>query len=271
MHLMGLTDDHLPPEADDMDWPCPVSSEELDVFANASSHRFVKMLFKAGVADGFVQQENLDEALDRAMEGNYEQCNCAAHLKLLDSTLPESDIEDLKQLIRTPPTLSPETGNMFAIALLRQLFKAMGLPTFRPQATGSIGSVSYVLLHKNTHYSFRGIPDYVVHKDFFGAGHILVATGEVQSTNGVGSLLTNLELSQETGPIVCITLYEKKSSTLSIARLTPAVTDIPDVVGSVSLKYVVSPSPMDLDTVSGLKQFAMRLYYSFTHTHYPNT
>ena len=275
MNLMGLTDDRFPTEADGMDWPCPVSSEEVDVFVNASSHLFFQELFKEGVADGFIQKDKLAEAIGRAVQGDYEQCDCAAHRKLLDSTLPESDVEDLKQLIRTPPTLSQATGNMFAVALLRQLFKSMGLPTFRPRATGSVGSVSYVLLHRNNEYSFRGVPDYVVHKDLFGAGHILVATGEVQSTNrpdvqnsiyGVGSLLTNLELCHKTGAIVCVTLFKKKNATLSIARLTPAVgTGIPDVVGSVSLKYVVSPAPMDLDTVGGLKQFATRLHYSFAH------
>ena len=154
MNLMGLTDDHFPTEADGMDWPCPVSSEELDVFVNASSHLFFQELFKEGVADGFVQKEKLAEAIGRAMQGDYEQCNCAANRKLLDSTLPECDIEDLKQLIRTPPTLSQATGNMFAVALLRQLFKAMGLPTFRPRATGSVGSVSYVLLHKTMNIHF---------------------------------------------------------------------------------------------------------------------
>ena len=61
--------------------------------------------------------------------------------------------------------LTQANGNIFAVALLRQLFKAVGLPTLRPMATGSIGSVSYVLLYDNTQYGFRGIPDYVVHKD----------------------------------------------------------------------------------------------------------
>ena len=109
--------------------------------------------------------------------------------------------------------LTQASRNIFAVALLWRLFKAMGLPTLRPMATGSIGSVSYVQLYENTQYAFRGIPDYVVHKDLFGAGR------EVQSTNrpdvqnsiyGIGSLLTNFELS-ETGPIVCITLFKKKN------------------------------------------------------------
>ena len=52
MNLVGLTDDHFPTEADGMDWPCPVSSEELDVFVNTI---FFKQLFEEGVADGFVQ------------------------------------------------------------------------------------------------------------------------------------------------------------------------------------------------------------------------
>ena len=76
-----------------------------------------------------------------------------------------------------------------------------------------------------------------------------MATGKIQSTNrpdvqnsicGVGSLLTNFEFGTVTGPIVCITLFKKKSATLSIARLTPEDvegTGMQDVVGSVTLKY----------------------------------
>ena len=67
-----------------------------------------------------------------------------------------------------------------------------------------------------------------MHKDVFGAGHILVATGEIQSTNrpdvqnsiyGIGALL-NSECGADT-PIVCITLFKKRSVTISVAKLTP--------------------------------------------------
>ena len=53
---------------------------------------------------------------------------------------------------------------------------------FRAERCGQDFGVSYVLLCKNTKYSFRGYPDFVVHTDDIGTGRILVATGEIQST-----------------------------------------------------------------------------------------
>ena len=279
MNLMGLTDDCIPTEVDGSDWPCPIPAEDLEIFAAAASHTFVKQLWQVGRADGYVHIGKFDELLDAFFSnGECRQCDCVAHKKLLDRDIPEPDLEDIKQMIRTPPILCQATGNNYAVALLRQLFKAMNLSIFRPMSTGSVDGVSYVLLCEKTQYSFRGFPDYVVHNDLFGAGRILVATGEIQPTNrpdvqnsiyGVGSLLNNIEFGTVAGPIVCITLFKKKSATLSIARLrstTPEEvegTGMQDVVGSVTLKYVVSPSPMDLDTVTGLQNFAARLYYSF--------
>ena len=59
----------------------------------------------------------------------------------------------------------------------------MGLPHYRATETGRIEEVSYTLLKNNRKYCFRGVPDYVVVKDGVGADQILIATGEVQSTN----------------------------------------------------------------------------------------
>ena len=79
-----------------------------------------------------------------------------------------------------------------------------------------------MLLCQKTEYLFRGISDYVVHKNLFGAGCIVVATGEVQrpdvqnSIYGIGGLLNNMEHGNAAGPIICITFLKTKSATLSI-------------------------------------------------------
>ena len=209
--------------------------------------------------------------LDALCSGERQQYDCVAHQKLCDPTTSEPDLEDLKQLIGTPPILNQATGNSYAVALLRRLFKAMNLPTFRPAMTGSVAGVSYVLLCQQREYCFRGIPDFVMHKDVFGVGHILVATGEIQSTNrpdeqnsiyGIGTLLNSFECGADT-PIVCITLFKKKSATLSVARLTPAVAS--NVAGSVTLKYIVSPAPLYLENTASLKDFAAARTYVHVH------
>lgn len=271
MNLMGLTDENIPTETDGSDWSCPIPMEDLEVFCAASNHMFVRQLRCEGVADGFIHKEKFDKALDDILCDQYSQCDCVAHKKL-SQNIPETDAEDIKQIIRTPPLLCQATGNNYAVALLQQLFKKMKLPMFRA-TSGSAGGVSYVLLCENIQYSFRGVPDYLVHKDLFGAGRVLVATGEIQSTSrpdiqnsiyGIGSLLNNLEFGDEAGPILCITMFKKKSATLSVAkRAPPKHAGLPEVVGTVSLKYLVSPSPMDLDTISGLKTFATRIYHAF--------
>ena len=123
------------------------------------------------------------------------------------------------------------------VTLLRQLFKAMNLPMFRPTKTGSVAGVSYVLLCEKQEYCFRGIPDFVVHndlfgahKDLFGVGRILVSIGEIQSTNsifftgemqstnrpdvqnsiyGIGALMNSLECGAMASPIVCVVFSRK--------------------------------------------------------------
>ena len=54
--------------------------------------------------------------------GDVPQCLCEAHeqLKLLnDSGTGESELEDIKTLIRTPPALTSDSGTNFIHALLR--------------------------------------------------------------------------------------------------------------------------------------------------------
>ncbi len=54
-----------------------------------------------------------------------------------------------------------------------------------------------------------------------------------------------------------------KTATVSIARLDSTAAYGRDVVGSVSLKYVHSPSPINLTSPEGLKDLAARLYSSW--------
>ena len=138
----------------------------------------------------------------------------------------------------------------------------MGMLNFRAERNGMDFAVSYVLLFNNQRYSFRGVPDFIVHKKDVGAGRILVMTGEIQSTNhpavqnsiyGVGSLMGN----DGRTPILCLAV---QTAQLSVARLSEETSDDPNVMGAVSLKYVLNPSPMDLQTVEGVKSLAARLY-----------
>ena len=58
-------------------------------------------------------------------------------------------------------------------------------------------------------------------------------------------------------------MFETKCAQLLVARLTSR-DDCGDdtIVGMVSLKFAVSPSPMDLKTLDGLKVLAARLKHT---------
>ena len=83
----------------------------------------------------------------------------------------------------------------------------MGMPSFKAERRGHDCGVSYILLSQMKKYAFRGYPDFIVHEEDVGAGRILVATGEIQSTqnpdvqNAVGCLLKNLDPNR---PILCL-------------------------------------------------------------------
>ena len=56
-------------------------------------------------------------------------------------------------------------------------------------------------------------------------------------------------------PILCLSIFKNKTAQLSVARLREdeTVERHQNVVGAVTLRYVVSPSPMDLKTTKGIK------------------
>lgn len=62
------------------------------------------------------------------------------------------------------------------------------------------------------------MPDYVIHKDEAGTDRILVATGEIQSTNIQNSIYGVGELFTGGGPILCITSFKNKSATMRIGE-----------------------------------------------------
>ena len=45
-----------------------------------------------------------------------------------------------------------------------------------------------------------------------------------------------------------------------MAKIAPVADNEPGVVGTVTVKYLISPSPIDLNTVSGMKMFGTRIF-----------
>ena len=259
MRLMGL----IEPESELSGIACesPISDELLEILMTASRHRFCENIRREGHNDGLIFDEHMDVVVGVPAE-QIPQCNCSAHTRLSLPDLPENEREDLKVIVRSAYLLTADAGCNYACALLRILCTHMVMPQFKAEKSGHDFGVSYTLLCEQKKYSFRGYPDFIVHKDDIGAGRILVATGEIQSTNnpavqnsiyGVGSLLSSVT----NRPILCLTIFKNKTAQLSVARLRH---EDEAVVGAVSLKYVESPSPMDLKTTQGIKNLAARVY-----------
>ena len=178
MRLMGL----IEPESEfsEIACECPVSDEILEVLMTASRHRFSENIRRERHNDGLIFEEKLDMALGVPAE-QVSQCNCSAHTRLSLPDLPENEREDLKVIVRSAYILTADAGCNYACALLRILFTHMGMPQFKAERSGHDFGVSYTLLCKKKRYSFRGYPDFILHKDDIGAGRILVATGEIHS------------------------------------------------------------------------------------------
>ena len=263
MRLMGLvgsaTDYHA------TEWDCSIQDGELEVLLLESAHAYVEKLRRENENDGYILVDKIGDILGVPLD-EVGQCDCLAHTKLRQ-TLPETESDDIKSLIRTGERLTADSGCDYALSLLRRLFVLMGMPSFKVGKSGTDFGVSYTLLCEKKTYCFRGHPDFVVHKEDIGAGRLLVATGEIQSTNNpavpnsiysVGSLLKNSDADAQR-PILCLTIFKNKSAQLLVARLRPTDCSNGEIMGTVSLKYVVSPSPLDLRTLDGLKTLAARL------------
>ena len=198
--------------------------------------------------------------------GDAEQCNCMAHSAVFSTEYPSDVVADLKDLIRTPPEImTQDVGIRFIMALLQRLFHYFDMGTLEVAPAGYSYDVSYVLLHKQKRYHFFGHPDFVILEDCYGARQILISTGEIQSTSdpdmqnstyAVGSFLTR-RTRQDTKPIICVNLFKEKWCSLAIARMDRG-SGPPNSVGKVSLKYYISPSPINLKR--NLRTFANRLY-----------
>lgn len=160
-------------------------------------------VYKGGVSDGFYHGGMESLALQCLFEkGIYKQCDCSAHKQIMESGNPGT--EPIIDLIRTPPLLNSVTGIDFALALLNIIFEKTGLQPFIVFRTGNVDGVSYTLLCEDKECEFRGEPD------LFGAGRILVGSGEVQSARqvsaDVGMLLNNFKEKFNYHPILCITI-----------------------------------------------------------------
>ena len=157
-------------------------------------------------------------------------------------------------------------GNDFTIGFLKLLFQFMQLDRSKPVETGRIEEVNYryTLLKNGDKYNFRGIPDLAVYEELAGADRILVAMGEIQSTNlahvqnliyGVGKLL---DLKDHDHPILFITVMKSKQASLAMARYGK------EPPHPVTVKFIQSPFPVCLTTSSGIKDFATRIYHCLT-------
>ena len=65
------------------------------------------------------------------------------------------------------------------LTLLRRLVYLYRMPSVRVSAAGRSSGVSYISVHQNISYYFRGYLDFVALRDDYGAQRILVAVGEV--------------------------------------------------------------------------------------------
>ena len=124
--------------------------------------------------DGLIFDETLDMAVGVATE-QVPQCDCVAYERLKVKELLDDERESLNIIIRSDSMLTAGTGCGYACALLRILFAQMDMTQFRAERHCQDFGVSCVLLCENT---FRGYPDFVVHKDDIGVGCILVTTGD---------------------------------------------------------------------------------------------
>ena len=140
-----------------------------------------------------------------------------AHEYLEQEDKTDDNKTNLKTIIRGSSLLTMDSGANYACALLRRIFRAMGLSTLR---SGTEYGVSYTLKCGGSKYAFCGHPDFVVEKEDVGAGCILVATGEVQSTNAphlqnsiyaIGSPLRD----DGKRPIPCLTIIKSKMAQLT--------------------------------------------------------
>ena len=130
--------------------------------------------------DGYFTKEQF---LARVPEnGDAEQCNCMAHSTVFSTQYPSDILVDLKDLIRTPPEITPQDVSIRFIMALLCLFQYFDIGTLEVTPAG-YAYVSYVLLNKYKRYHFSRHADYVILEDYYGARQILISTGEIQSTS----------------------------------------------------------------------------------------
>ena len=182
MALMGLVDAETAVSLQSPVADAPVTEDAIKLLQQASSHDDYPQFVRSRQCDGYLTREQFLERVPAT--GDAEQCNCIAHCAVFSAQYPSDVVADLKDLICTPPEImSQDVGIRFIMALLQRLFQHFDMGTLEVAPAGHTSDVSYVLLHKQNRYNFRGHPDFVILEEYYGARQILISTGEIQSTS----------------------------------------------------------------------------------------
>ena len=263
LRLMGLIENEPISTSDN-----PIPLEELQLLAVAGNHIYLDTLNMWGSCDGYIHVDSLNESMKRRLRGDNPSCGCVAHLRVGDPLTPTEEERQLKWLIRAPLELKADSGSKYVIAILQRILSLLQLD-YQVEISGSTSEVSYCLLRNGEKHCFRGYPDFLINKeDTVGAGHRLVATGEIQSTDnphvqnaiyGVGSLKRTSATA-----LVVITVLKWKLGLVAIARIDKSnIQNVStNVLERVTLNHVVSPYPASLITVEGLRDFSTRLQFA---------
>ena len=148
MQIMGLVgEDATISEGQEHAPPFPVDDEQLKLLQTAMDHDLHPCYQVRGTCDGYYTPDQLDECISGS---EPQQCQCSAHAALFSGTLTDDQMEDLKDLIRSPSRIKNlEEGNSFVLALLRRLVYLFRMPGVRVSAAGRSNGVNYILVHQN--------------------------------------------------------------------------------------------------------------------------
>ena len=123
MRLMGLVDPG-PAECEDVtsgvEWECPLSEEEAEIFVTASRHLYFPNIRREDENDGLLYDGRLSLAVGIPAD-QVPQCDCIAHERLKQQ-ITENESDDLKSIIRSASLQTADAGCNYACALLRRLF-----------------------------------------------------------------------------------------------------------------------------------------------------
>lgn len=261
LQIMGVVDEVTFSE---VEVDSPLTQEAANILAVANSHRYSRLLESIPNTDGLYLEEKLEGMMTMWKQNVYQQCNCVAHKELLLEGKPPIYKRHIRQLLRTSTPLQNDTGILFAVSFLELLLTHLGKSNFVAQRSGVQDGVSYVLLANEEEFMFRGYPDFAVrYESETIANRILVVMGEIQSTRdpatqnaiyAIGNLMNTSR-----NELLVLTILKSKSASTSVVRLNNGPSSPANVLGVVSLKFFVSPHPVDLTQPKGVADLAYRL------------